>query len=155
MGLPAGACVISIICGVEDGASIQVRAGDGVIGKADVSWSLSTGRNSYVKVHGSLGTVEVGWQSGTSATVARALRIIDETPSAVVLSSFDGVRRGAPVRDGRRLARVGGIVTGVRGRGRPAEDDVTAAAAKSSVPVVSPRVPPAIPSISPRTSFAA
>lgn len=48
--------------GVEDGASIQVRAGDGVIGKADVSWSLSTGRNSYVKVHGSKGTIEVGWQ---------------------------------------------------------------------------------------------
>lgn len=48
--------------GVEDGATIQVRAGDGVVGKADVSWSLSTGRNSYVKVHGSRGTVEVGWQ---------------------------------------------------------------------------------------------
>ena len=48
--------------GVEDGATIQVRAGESVIGKADVSWSLSTGRNSYVKVHGSLGTVEVGWQ---------------------------------------------------------------------------------------------
>jgi predicted dehydrogenase len=47
---------------VEDGATVQVRAGDGVVGKADVSWSLSTGRNSYVKVHGSLGTVEVGWQ---------------------------------------------------------------------------------------------
>src|SRR6478736_2815389 len=43
--------------GVEDGATIQVRAGDGVIGKADVSWSLSTGRNSYVKVHGSKGTI--------------------------------------------------------------------------------------------------
>ena len=48
--------------GVEDGATIQVRAGDGVVGKADVSWSLSTGRNSYVMVHGSKGTVEVGWQ---------------------------------------------------------------------------------------------
>ena len=48
--------------GVEDGATIQVRAGDGIVGKADVSWSLSTGRNSYVKVHGSLGTIEVGWR---------------------------------------------------------------------------------------------
>jgi predicted dehydrogenase len=47
---------------VEDGATIQVRAGDGVVGKADVSWSLSTGRNSFVKVHGSRGTIEVGWQ---------------------------------------------------------------------------------------------
>ena len=48
---------------VEDGATIQVRAGDGVIGKADVSWSLSTGRDSYVTVHGSRGTIEVGWRT--------------------------------------------------------------------------------------------
>jgi predicted dehydrogenase len=47
---------------VEDGATLQIGAADGVIGKADVSWSLSTGRNSYVKVHGSRGTIEVGWQ---------------------------------------------------------------------------------------------
>lgn len=47
---------------VEDGATIQIAATDGVIGKIDVSWSLSTGRNSYVKVHGTKGTIEVGWQ---------------------------------------------------------------------------------------------
>jgi predicted dehydrogenase len=46
---------------VEDSATIQIRAGDGVVGKADVSWSLSTGRDSYVTVHGSRGTIEVGW----------------------------------------------------------------------------------------------
>ena len=49
--------------GVEDGATIQVRAGDGIIGKADVSWSLSTGRDSYVTVYGSKGTIEIGWRT--------------------------------------------------------------------------------------------
>ncbi len=48
---------------VEDGATIQVRAGDGVIGKLDVSWSLSTGRDSYVTVYGSKGTIEIGWRN--------------------------------------------------------------------------------------------
>jgi predicted dehydrogenase len=48
--------------GVEDGATLQIAAADAVIGKADVSWSLSTGRSSYVLVHGSRGTIDVGWQ---------------------------------------------------------------------------------------------
>jgi predicted dehydrogenase len=47
---------------VEDSASIQVRATDGVIGRIDVSWSLSTGRDSYVTIYGSKGTIEVGWR---------------------------------------------------------------------------------------------
>jgi hypothetical protein len=45
----------------SDGATIQVRAGDGVIGKAAGVLSLSTGRNSYVKAR-LAGTIEVGWQ---------------------------------------------------------------------------------------------
>ncbi|HEY2386241.1 MAG TPA: Gfo/Idh/MocA family oxidoreductase [Candidatus Binatia bacterium] len=48
---------------VEDSASIQVRALDGVIGRVDVSWSLSTGRDSYVTIYGSKGTIEVGWRN--------------------------------------------------------------------------------------------
>lgn len=48
---------------VEDGATIQVRAGDGIVGKLDVSWSLSTGRDSYVAVYGSKGVIEVGWRT--------------------------------------------------------------------------------------------
>jgi predicted dehydrogenase len=48
---------------VEDGATIQVRAGDGIVGKLDVSWSLSTGRDSYVTVYGAKGTIEIGWRS--------------------------------------------------------------------------------------------
>jgi len=47
---------------VEDSATIQIRAGDGVIGRVDLSWSLATGRDRYVVVHCSRGTVEVGWK---------------------------------------------------------------------------------------------
>ncbi len=47
---------------VEDSATIAVRATDGVVGKVDVSWSLSTGRDSYVTIYGSKGTIEVGWR---------------------------------------------------------------------------------------------
>jgi predicted dehydrogenase len=48
---------------VEDSVTIQMEAGDGVIGRADVSWSLSIGRESYLVVHGSRGTIEVGWSA--------------------------------------------------------------------------------------------
>jgi predicted dehydrogenase len=48
---------------VEDSATIQVWAGDGVVGKVDVSWSLPAPRDSYLVVRGSRATVEVGWQS--------------------------------------------------------------------------------------------
>ncbi len=48
---------------VEDSATTQVWADDGVVGKVDVSWSLAAPRDSYLVVHGSRGTIEVGWQS--------------------------------------------------------------------------------------------
>lgn len=47
--------------GVEDSVTVQIEAGAGVIGRADVSWSLSIGRESYLVVHGARGTIEVGW----------------------------------------------------------------------------------------------
>ena len=48
---------------VEDSATIQVHAANGVYGRVDLSWSLDTGQDSYVKVYGSEGVVEVGWKS--------------------------------------------------------------------------------------------
>jgi predicted dehydrogenase len=47
---------------VEDSATLQVWAGDGVVGTVDVSWSLGAARDSYLIVHGSRGSIEVGWQ---------------------------------------------------------------------------------------------
>jgi predicted dehydrogenase len=47
---------------VEDSATLQVWAGDGVLGRVDVSWSLDTARESYLVVQGERGTIEVGWR---------------------------------------------------------------------------------------------
>jgi predicted dehydrogenase len=49
--------------GVEDSATILVWAGDDVIGKVDLSWSIATPRDSYLVVHGSRGSVQVGWKT--------------------------------------------------------------------------------------------
>lgn len=48
--------------GVEDSATVLVAAGQGLIGRIDLSWSLETGRETYVTVYGSKGTIEVGWR---------------------------------------------------------------------------------------------
>lgn len=46
---------------VEDSATICMRTAGDVVGRADVSWSVETGRDSYVTVYGSDGALEVGW----------------------------------------------------------------------------------------------
>jgi predicted dehydrogenase len=46
---------------VEDSATVQIEADNGVIGRADLSWSLPIGRESYVVVHGERGIMEIGW----------------------------------------------------------------------------------------------
>jgi predicted dehydrogenase len=47
---------------VEDSATVRVWAGEGVIGNVDLSWSWSTGHDTYLVVQGTRGTVEVGWR---------------------------------------------------------------------------------------------
>ncbi len=47
---------------VEDSATIQVQVGDGIIGRIDLSWSLGICRDSYLVVHGSRGSLEIGWK---------------------------------------------------------------------------------------------
>jgi len=56
---------------VEDSATILVSAGRGLVGRIDLSWSLSTGRESYVTVYGSEGTIEVGWRTSRLRPVGR------------------------------------------------------------------------------------
>jgi predicted dehydrogenase len=56
---------------VEDSATILVSAGRGLVGRIDLSWSLSTGRGSYVTVYGSEGTIEVGWRGSCLRPVGR------------------------------------------------------------------------------------
>jgi predicted dehydrogenase len=46
---------------VEDSATLLVAAGPSVIGRVEVSWSLTTAREVYVSIYGSRGTIQVGW----------------------------------------------------------------------------------------------
>ena len=59
---------------VEDSATLQVWAGDGVIGRVDLSWSLSPPRDSYLVVHGSRGSIEIGWQGARMKRVGQDWR---------------------------------------------------------------------------------
>jgi len=62
--------------GVEDSATILVAAGEGLIGRIDLSWSLATGRETYVTVYGSRGTIEVGWRGSRLRAAGRPPREI-------------------------------------------------------------------------------
>ncbi len=46
---------------VEDTARVQFRTERGVMGTIDLSWSLNKDSESYISVHGSSGTLHVGW----------------------------------------------------------------------------------------------
>jgi predicted dehydrogenase len=61
---------------VEDSATVLVAAGRGLIGRIELSWSLSTGRETYLTVYGSEGTLEIGWRGSR-------LRRKDQAPEVV------------------------------------------------------------------------
>ncbi len=48
---------------VEDTAHISLRAGDGVTGTIDLSWSVQKDRESYVDVYGTEGMLSIGWRT--------------------------------------------------------------------------------------------
>lgn len=47
---------------VEDTAQVTVRSHSGVMGTIDLSWSINKERESYIEVHGLLGTIRIGWK---------------------------------------------------------------------------------------------
>jgi predicted dehydrogenase len=47
---------------VEDTAQVTVRSLAGVMGTIDLSWSINKERESYIEVHGLLGTIRIGWK---------------------------------------------------------------------------------------------
>ena len=59
---------------VEDSATVRIWAGEGVIGTADLSWSWSTGRDTYLTVQGTRGILEVGWHGARLKLDAQAWR---------------------------------------------------------------------------------
>jgi len=47
---------------VEDSATVLVEVTRGLIGRIDLSWSLPTQRETYVMVHGTEGSIDIGWR---------------------------------------------------------------------------------------------
>jgi predicted dehydrogenase len=61
---------------VEDSATILVGAGRGLVGRIDLSWSLQTGRETYVTIYGARGTIEVGWRGSRLKVAGEPVREI-------------------------------------------------------------------------------
>jgi predicted dehydrogenase len=47
---------------VEDTVRIHVRSAGGVLGSIDLSWSINKEQDAYLTLHGSAGTLVVGWK---------------------------------------------------------------------------------------------
>jgi predicted dehydrogenase len=47
---------------VEDTVRIYVRSAGGVLGSIDLSWSINKEQDAYLTIHGSTGTLVVGWK---------------------------------------------------------------------------------------------
>jgi len=47
---------------VEDTVRIYVRSAGGVLGSIDLSWSINKEQDAYLTIHGSAGTLQVGWK---------------------------------------------------------------------------------------------
>lgn len=53
---------------VEDSVRILFETQSGALGRADLSWSVDIGSTSYAAVHGSTGSIELGWKGARLRT---------------------------------------------------------------------------------------
>jgi len=85
--------------GVEDSATVLVAAGRGLVGRIDLSWSLQTGRETYVTIYGSRGTIEVGWRGSRLKVAGKPPREIGpgydkNVAHRLMMEAFMGVVAG-------------------------------------------------------------
>jgi len=85
---------------VEDSATVMVEVTRGLIGRIDLSWSLATQRETYVMVHGTAGSIDIGWRGSRLRLHGRAPRpinagVYDKHASHVaMMRAFVGVVSG-------------------------------------------------------------
>ncbi len=65
---------------VEDSASILVEVGHGLVGRMDMSWSFATQRETYVMVHGTEGSIDIGWRRSRLRPLGREPRPLEAGP---------------------------------------------------------------------------
>ena len=68
--------------GVEDSATVLVELGSGLIGRIELSWSLATQRETYVMVHGTKGSIDIGWRQSR-------LRVAGTEPRPLLAGVYD------------------------------------------------------------------
>lgn len=56
---------------VEDSATMLARTAGGALAQVDVTWSFRRLSQVYCAVHGTAGTVEIGWQGARAVTASR------------------------------------------------------------------------------------
>jgi predicted dehydrogenase len=85
---------------VEDSATILVGASRELIGRIEVSWSLPGTSETYVKVHGTRGSIDIGWRASHLRLAGSSPQVIgrgyDKTDAhRRMLGKFCEVVRGA------------------------------------------------------------
>ena len=67
---------------VEDSATVMVEVTKGLIGRIDLSWSHATQRETYLMIHGTEGSIDVGWRQSR-------LRVIGQEPRRLPVGVYD------------------------------------------------------------------
>jgi predicted dehydrogenase len=89
---------------VEDSASVMVEVAKGVIGRIDLSWSHATQRETYLMVHGTEGSIDVGWRQSR-------VRLIGQEPRPLPFGVYD--------KHASHVAMMNAFLAVVSGKRRP------------------------------------
>lgn len=67
---------------VEDSATVMVEVTKGLIGRIDLSWSHATQRETYLMIHGTEGSIDIGWRQSR-------VRRVGEEPRPLHVGLYD------------------------------------------------------------------
>jgi predicted dehydrogenase len=67
LGPLVSACAVDVSAdsrynGCDDSVHLFVRSAAGIIGSIELSWTLATNDPSFLRIHGTAGTIDVGWR---------------------------------------------------------------------------------------------
>ncbi|HKA28908.1 MAG TPA: Gfo/Idh/MocA family oxidoreductase [Candidatus Binatia bacterium] len=89
---------------VEDSATVMVEVTKGLIGRIDLSWSHATQRETYLMVHGTEGSIDVGWRQSR-------VRLIGQEPRPLPVGVYD--------KHASHVAMMNAFLAVVSGKRRP------------------------------------
>jgi predicted dehydrogenase len=89
---------------VEDSTTVMVEVTKGLIGRIDLSWSLATQRETYLMIHGTQGSIDIGWRQSR-------VRVNGRDPRPLHVGLYD--------RHASHVAMMHAFLSVVSGRRRP------------------------------------